>query len=455
MRSITTFIFLWIGILSCGFAQNLKRRPFLGVQLSPVSDSLASAGNLKSTEGALVVQVIPKSTAATLRVQPNDVIVRVNQAPVKTYTDVVDRARQFKTGENVTLELIRKGKRMTLKGKVQPMPFETDPNADVLYDEVALGNNAYARSIIKKPKGKGKYPAVFFIQGYGCNSIDNLPADNPQRLLLDGLVAKGYAVYRMEKPGMGDSQGTQPCTEISYTEELAAFAAGLKELKQYDFVDTENIFLFGHSLGGNTAPLIAADEKVKGIIVYGITGKPWGEYLIELFREQSPMNGTDYVQVEEDMKTLLPLVYELMVLKKSPGELAQNAVYKPYLERRFDYDGRGHLFGRHYTFLQQLNDIPLNKAWKAANAHTLAIYGEADIPALNPDGAKLVVDVVNSYYPGKATYQFLPRTDHGFMEVGTKEDYRRLQSGAAVPARFNQKLVDLVDSWIKERLRKA
>jgi uncharacterized protein len=442
------------------FGQNLKRRAFLGVQVSAVSDSLAKAHNLKSPNGALVRGIIPNSTAQALKLQPNDVILQVNKTDILNFMDVPRLAKAFQPGDAVALTLNRKGKTVKVKGKVQPMPYETAPaNAEVRYDEVPLANNAYARSIMKKPKGSGKFPTIFFIQGYSCSSLDNLPENDTQRKLMDALVSRGYAVYRMEKPGIGDSKGVKPCTEIGYKEELAAFASGLDQLKRYDFVDRDNVFLFGHSLGANTAPLIAADDKVKGIITYGAAGKPWLEYLIEVFRDQRPITGTDYVEVDEDMKTLLPLVYEFMVLKKTPTELAQNPVYREYLEKHLDYDGKDHLFGRHYTFLQELHDIPVNKAWKDAAAHTLAIYGEADVQAINEDGAKMIADVVNSYYPGKGTYEFLPRTDHGFVEVGTKKDYQQIMAGnkasAYAASHFNMTLVDLIDNWMKEKMRKS
>ncbi len=462
MKKIILSAITAIGLLfgHDSLAQNLKRRAFLGVQLTPVTDSLAKAHKLKDTNGARVMRIVPNSTAQTLKLQPNDVILQVNGTAVKSTMEVVNMARAFQPGETVNLTLNRKGKTVKAKGKVQAMPFETAPaNAEVRYDEVPLANNGFARSIVKKPKGNGKFPTVFFIQGFGCGSLDNLPEKDTQRQLMDALVSRGYAVYRMEKPGTGDSKGTRPCTEIGYKEELAAFASGLDQLKRYDFVDKENVFLFGHSLGANTAPIIASEDKVKGIISYGAAGKPWVEYLIEVFREQRPITGTDYVEVDEDMKTLLPLVYEFLVLKKTPKELAQNSNYRKYLEEHLGYDGRDHLFGRHYTFLQELADVPVNKAWKDAAAFTLAIYGEADVQAIDADGAKMIADVVNSYYPGKATFEFLPRTDHGFVEVGTKKDYQQImqsnQADAYAANHFNMKLVDIIDNWMKAKFTKS
>ncbi|MFD3001980.1 alpha/beta hydrolase family protein [Pontibacter toksunensis] len=351
---------------------------------------------------------------------------------------------------------MRNGKYLVLKEKVKAMPQETDPNAEVIYDEVKT-ELGYTRLIVKKPKGKGKYPTVFFLQGYGCNSIDNLPLHDPQRKLMDGLVEKGYAVFKMDKPGSGDSQGSAPCMEIAYPEELAAFSAALKKVKSYEFIDAEKVFLFGHSLGANTAPVIAMNTKVKGIIAYGVAGKPWYEYMLDVFREQRAVEGTDPVQIDEDMKVLGPLTYEFMIQKKSPDELLKNLAYKPYLEQNFEYDGNGHIFTRHYTFMQSIQDAPFNKAWRDADTHVLVIYGEADIAAISPNNSELLVDAINTMHPGSATYKFLPGTDHGFIKVGTKQDLMRLreseQFGEYVRNNFNPALVEMVDSWIRQTLQ--
>lgn len=441
-----------------GQSQNLKRRPFLGVQVAPLTDAPDAANKVPGGKGALVVAVIPNSTAAALKLQPQDIITTINGKAIGSTQDVITMARAFTVGENVTIALYRNGKRTQLKGKVKPMPYETDPNADVIYDEVALANNGYSRAIIKKPKGKGTYPTVFFIQGFTCYSLDNMPEHDTQRRLIDGLVQKGYAVFRMEKPGMGDTMGTKPCQDIGYNEELAAFAAGLKKLKSYNFVDQNNVFLFGHSLGATTAPLIAMENKVKGIMTYGTNGKPWLEYMIELGREQHPVLGVDYVQIDEDQKTAIPLLYEFMVQKKTPAVLVQNEKYKNYMQTYFNWDGGERIFGRHYTYLQQLHDVPVNSAWKGADTYVLSMFGEADVQAIDEDGARIIAAVVNSYHPGKAEYKFVPGTDHTFVKSGNQKAYARMQNDGTYDAfmanNFNYELVDILDAWMKDKRNK-
>lgn len=454
-RSVSCCIFALSSLLCQSvFSQHLTRRPFLGVVVSPVTDSVAALNRLERPRGALVAQVIPASTAIALTIQPGDIIVQVNESRIDQWAELPVVARSLRPGEALRLTLVRRGKQQVVTGQVQAMPYETDPKADVIYGEVPL-TNGYARSILKKPKGVGPFPTVFYLQGFGCASLDNLPERNSQRQFMDGLLTRGYAVYRLEKPGVGDGQNTKPCSEIGYNEELAAFAAGLKTMKRLASVDSGNVFLFGHSLGGNTAPLLAMNDKVKGIVTYGAVGKPWLEYLIEVFREQRPISGIDYVQVDEDMRILLPLTYELLVLKKSPDELAKNDVYRPFLRNNLGYDDQDHLLGRHYTFLQELQDIPFTKAWKEAGAYTLVMYGEADVQAIDADGARLVTDIVNHYHPGKATFALVPRTDHGFTEVGTRQDYWRLMNSGQyetmASTHFNHQVVKLIADWMDSK----
>jgi pimeloyl-ACP methyl ester carboxylesterase len=461
MRAVSGILCLAIGLLAGSgvSAQHLKRRAFLGVQMQNLNDSTAQALRLKSSQGVLVQAIIPNSTAEKLKLQPQDVILRLNGTPLSNVNEAVARARELQTGEEITLTLARNGKERTVKGAVAPMPTEHAPTVDVLYDEAKI-ESGHVRTILRKPKGKAKLPTVFFVQGFGCASLDLLPETHPQRLLINSLADRGYAVFRMEKPGVGDSKGSRTCADINYQEELAAYKAAYQKLLTYDFVDRDNIFLFGHSLGGNTVPLLADVHPTQGLITYGSVGKPWAEYLIDVLRKQRTLLGDDYLEIEKDMETALPLLHDLLVLKKAPQELPQqNPAYDRLLRERFGFDGKTQLFGRHYMFLQQLADLNIARDYKEVGTHTLAIYGEADVAAVDPSGARRIADVVNAYHPGKGTFQLLPRTDHGFLAFGT------MQEALAVPDRdnflkygkdkFNVKVIDLIDNWIREKLSRA
>ena len=125
---------------------------------------------------------------------------------------------------------------------------------------------------------------------------------------------------RSEKSGVGDSTGT-PCRDVDFRSEVSLFTSALKKLKSYDFVDTENVFIFGHSAGGWVAPLVASEEPVKGIVVYGTVVRPFAEYLVETSGAIGGSIATDLVQLEDDQRLMARLLHHLIVEKSSVREV--------------------------------------------------------------------------------------------------------------------------------------
>jgi len=446
---IRCFLFLLFLLPLMLPAQELKRRGFFGVQVQPAGGD----------GGVRVAAVVPNSTAAALAVQPGDIITALNGQTVTGVSQFLGALSGFHENDAVRIQLQRENATHMVEGRLMGFPPETDPVHELHYGVVRLKGGGLARSILKMPKGIRRPPVVFFMQGFHCGSIDNLPTTDPQRRLMDGLVEKGYAVFRMEKPGTGDAAGVPPCADIDYQTEKEAFLAGLRALKSDARIDRDQVFLFGHSLGATTAPLIAVEEPVKGIIGYGFTHKPWLEYLTDLYPNQMPLYGMDSATVQKNMKDYVALLREFFIGKRSPAALAANEAYRPYLSALFQYDGGEKFFGRHFTFMQQLQDIPIREAWVKSGAHVLAIYGSADIQALDASSVEAVAAAINNLHPGRARALVLPGTDHGFIKVGTKREAIRLQAqnayGDFARDHFNTELVEIIDDWIRKIKKEA
>jgi len=90
---------------------------------------------------------------------------------------------------------------------------------------------------------------------------------------MHAIGSQGFITMRVEKSGVGDSQG-EPCASIGFSEELAGYRAALSALRSNPAVDPERIYLLGISLGGLFAPLLAADTPVAGISVFGTLFAP-------------------------------------------------------------------------------------------------------------------------------------------------------------------------------------
>lgn len=442
-------------------AQELKRKGSLGTFITVLTDSLANHYGITQPSGVVVTGLIPNSTATALTLKEGDLILAINGQRVSSIPEVLNITQQFRENDAIEMEITRNGKTERIRGNVIAKPKESSENAEVFYGQVPH-EGGLLRSIMFKPKTGKKFPVVFYLQGFDCGSIDlYYNEDSPTRKLVDGWVDNGFAVFRVEKPGVGDSQGTKSCTEMNYAEEIAAFHSAYKSLENYDFVDTKNIFLFGHSLGGLAAPQLAVEYQPKGVIVYGTVLKSWFEYMVDIMREQSEVQGDDYLEIDENTRAMIPFLYNLLVLKKSPDELQRNPDFKALLDNgALNFSKGNYFFSRHYTFWQGLQDLTLTQAWKDADVHTLAIYGEHDIQAISPESAKAIANIVNAYHPGKGTFLLLPDTEHAFVKVPSMKAYRALLDSGKfnnqyMAENFNTELIDITSQWMAEKVKLA
>jgi hypothetical protein len=117
--------------------------------------------------------------------------------------------------------------------------------------------------------GVKKYPAVLLLSGSGSQDRDETIADHkPFAVWADYLSRSGIAVLRVDDRGMGASKGQPEFLATTTTESYVDDAlAALQWLKQQPDIDTNFIFLMGHSEGANVAIKTAAKEtNIRGVI---------------------------------------------------------------------------------------------------------------------------------------------------------------------------------------------
>jgi pimeloyl-ACP methyl ester carboxylesterase len=412
-----------------------KRKGGLGVQPSPLNDELVASSGLKAGHGLLVDRVVPGSTAEALKVQVGDILLELNGQAIHTVDELVVLATTtLWGGEDVTAKVWRSKKEVLLKGKVVPKPFESPPVGEVVYDFFDW-KGGKVRTILRKPAGAGPFPTVFFIPGYNCFSFDALRETDPYEKMIRYWVEQGFAVARVEKPGMGDCQGTPMCPEIDFLTEQECFETGYLNLKKYAFVDQANLFVFGHSMGGIAAPLLAAKYHPKGVMVYGTRHEPWSEYLMQMLRFQNVRVGVDYLANEQDMILYKDFLYRHYVKGEPLADICKDAKLKAIVERDFQYDGKGHIFGRAEKFWQDLEYLNMAKAWSEVDGHVLSMFGESDFEVINDWSHREIVNIVNHYHPGHGTFMSFPGTSHMMVRVGSMEEGVALQQD---PAAFRE-----------------
>lgn len=324
-------------------------------------------------------------------------------------------------GSPAVLVVQRKKKTLTLKGTFEGKPLETSNLSEVVYDQAPY-KNGHLRVIINKPKNEAKMPALLFIPGYTCSSIDNLSDNHPYKRIIDVFANAGFVTLRIEKSGLGDSRNTPTCESCDLLEEIENFQVGLDKLKSLSYVDTNKIFLFGHSMGGIVAPALSSKNHVAGVIVYGTTAKSWFEYQIEMYRTQNLLAGLDPIQYEQSVVEQYDLNYRFFVKKEPLTTIAQDTYSDSLLRVHWAYDGAGRIFGRNADYWRQIQDLPHLEHWKNTHAPVLVQFGESDFQAFSLADHKQIVRTVNFYHPNNAVLMSYPKTDHYFASSGTMQE---------------------------------
>lgn len=409
-------------------AQDLPRRAPLGVTISE-----AEAG------GSVIQTIIPGLTGEALGVQPGDRVHSLNGRPILRVADLVAAAAVLRGGDAVNLVVERQGAEQTLTAAAVGLPLESHPNARTVYGAVPFREGRLRDILIRPDHARADGPVVFLLPGHNCMSIERpTAAEHPYSRLIDAIVQAGISVYRVEKPGMGDSTGTPACDRIDFHTELAAFQAGYDQLTRVYGVEPRRVILFGHSMGVLQAPLLAAGRPVGGIAVFGGGVRNWHDYFMAIVSHQGfLMNGADPVEAVRRAEAARRVIGFYYLDRRAPEDiLAADPDAGPHLAL-LGWQGGDQVMGHHYSYWQDLAHIDLIAAWRDSDAPVLSLYGEADLVALNDEDHRLIAAIANHYRPGEGRYVALSDTDHMMTRPA-------VEGGRT----FDTRLTDVLIEWI-------
>jgi pimeloyl-ACP methyl ester carboxylesterase len=308
-------------------------------------------------------------------------------------------------------------------------------NAQVIYGWAQDNQGERLRIFVTRPNGaSGKVPAIFFVGWLSCDTMEYPNADTNDGfgILLRRLIEQsGYATVRMDKPGVGESEGE--CPKTDFTTELSGYQLAFEQMFKYDFIDPENIFVIGLSNGGGTAPLIPRQHPVRGYIAASSWGRTWYEHMLDLERRRLTQDRKSPAEVNTAVKAFVEFYTLYLIKGMTPGEvITQHPEWKS-----FWYDSPDGQYGRPASFYQQLQALNLGETWQQVNAPVLVIRGTADSIMSHADG-EAIAQIVNLAHPGNARYLEIDDMTHGFT----------------TNKQFCERLIPTILTWMKEQ-RKA
>ena len=141
-------------------------RGYLGVQIQPLSEDLASSLGLPRNRGEFVQSVEPAQAAAKAGLQSGDVVVKVDGKDVTPDQTLSFIVANTAPGSRIPLELIRDGRRVTVNAVVGKRPSEEELAASRFGNEEPEGADGLGRApnvpsaegLIEKARGVAVIP---------------------------------------------------------------------------------------------------------------------------------------------------------------------------------------------------------------------------------------------------------------------------------------------------------
>jgi dienelactone hydrolase len=325
-------------------------------------------------------------------------------------------------------------------------PREQHPGIVTTYGTLTLRDGVKLQTIITRPaNAAGRIPAILFVHWLSCDSVavSSDPRDGWSAMMRRIVRESNALVWRTEKRGVGASEGD--CASMDYDTELADHREALQQLRRRPDVDPRRIVIYGGSIGGTYAPLLAADTDVAGVLVWGAGATTWAERMLKFERNALELGGTDPKQLAAEITTRYRFLDRYLIEGRTPAQIAAaDASLGSVWPRIVGTSANGH-YGRPFAFHQQAQKADWAAAWSRVRAPVLALYGQYDWFESH-DAVSLIARIVNSTTPGRGTFIEVPGMNHHFEIYPDAQAAFREENGQVNP----DPAVDAMLAWLRK-----
>jgi pimeloyl-ACP methyl ester carboxylesterase len=415
-----------------GEADSLRRRADWGFRM------------VAGPQGARVADLREGSNAARAGLREGDQVLDLDGQTLGDSRSIATALRMRRDGDRVTIRVSRDGQARAVAFALAGVPEERLAGCEVRYGSLHTSRGDRVRTVFTRPAGaSGRVPTIVFVPWLSCDPVEGVfPGDGWLQLLHALAEHSGWALYRVEKPGVGDSDGSD-CARNDLEADLAALRAALDEVQRLEDVDPEHLVIFGGSIGGALAPILAQGRPVAGLIVSGGFSRTWLEHMLEIERRRLTLDGTPPAEINRALRGYADFYSLYLNQGLTP---AQVVARRPDLAPLW-HDAPDGQYGRPAKYHQQVQSLNVEAAWAAVDVPVLILHGEYDW-IMSRVEADHVVELVNTRHPGNAMLAILPRTDHNLGVYASPLDAYQDRGG-----RFDPQVVSIVEDWLSQRVR--
>jgi len=266
------------------------------------------------------------------------------------------------------------------------------------------------RTIVTRSKHTSPTPPIFVVGWLSCDSVEIPPTNSPDTitaLLRDLAERSGATLFRVDKPGCGDSEGN--CASTDFLTELDGYRRAFAAMRSDPDIDTSRILVVGISNGGGFAPVVVEDAPVAGYVTVGAWSKTWFEQMVDCERRRLALTGTPPAQINSMIAKLTEFHAAYLFDQMTPTQIVRT---RRHLSGIW-YDEPEPQYGRSVRFYHQLRQLDLSEAWGKVRVPTVVVWGEYDW-IMDRTDQEQIVRLVNANGYGLASLLIVPRTDRSF-----------------------------------------
>ncbi len=305
------------------------------------------------------------------------------------------------------------------------------------------------------PKGPGPFPGIVLISGSELADRDSfILGHQPFLVLADYLTRLGYAVFRYDDRGYGESTGdSYAALDADFS---ADAAAAMKWLRTREKVDTNRVGYIGHSQGGFKATLASQTEKSDFMIMIVGGVESIGGLLLRQAYDIAKAAGAsagDLERQERDIRKIIEIIRSSETAEKA------RILIEEYGRKEGTDKEQSKQVAKFYTTPWMFSEIKapddvyaeidaeMAELTRAYDRPILAVYGGKDLivsadfnaprtgPLLTHDKSKVVV---------------FADMNHFMQPVPAGEKNRGIEDVCVIGTTFDPEVLKVIGEWLGE-----
>ena len=252
----------------------LNRSPFIGAEIGTLTNPIRVAYKMKVEKGIIIYKIFPNSASDKAGLLEKDVIIAIDSTHLNNLKELQDFINTREGYDTLNVFFVRNDTVKNTPLILQFLPRETNFYFETMYDQIEIedstqiNNQTSLRTIItfprnndnnketnqdnnSKPKNQTitQFPLVLILNSASNQSIErelyakkkNTKNEYQFYDWIENLTKNGFATLRIEKKGVGDSNGN--LSEWTFKDEQKSIDAALEKTKKYGSINQQKIYL--------------------------------------------------------------------------------------------------------------------------------------------------------------------------------------------------------------------